>query len=592
MISLCAHARVRTCAHIKISEIATRHMSSVQYLQGLTRTHLRAIARKYDVRGNSNADLITRILDTVPESTSFEAILNECMTDGGEVIVPRRPKPPASSNTSVARTPQTSGPVVIPTDAALDLMRRDELREMTNRANITSGKTAEETRARLKSLRDKGFVPCAVCGIRPRLRSKGACSGCHNAKLKESKHRAGGNCTTCIRHHPVFDIDHAQTRCDECIKKSRRDDDRRSGTRTSDNAHSQRHRESRRANNATEYLQQNALSARVYRFVHHKEIAAWKRGNARCVLNVLKGGARDRQIEWNLTDEDALLLINGDCAYCGIATTPKVANGIDRVANEQSYDNPNCVTCCSTCNCMKGTLDPVTFVQRCIHISGEGDHSDAWRDPLVKRARDYETYVRGADARGIPFKLTREMFAFFTSKPCAYCNRPPESGIDCDDNDHDIGYVAGNCVPCCSECNYMKSVSMGTEFRAKCLRVPRHTDAGSWERYGVPRWYRTCRRMAQGPRTDAEPSEVDDMDCIDKVRDEDGVTFRFAVREPPLWTTLPLRPSTPQHGQRLRARHRARPSTGACSAAIAPPSYAATRTPTDRRGRHTNGASK
>jgi hypothetical protein len=79
----------------------------------------------------------------------------------------------------------------------------------------------------------------------------------------------------------------------------------------------------------------------------------------------VKENAVRRNINWEMTDEQAYNCITGPCTYCNYLDLDKVLNGIDRLDSSKSYSYDNCVPCCTHCNLMKGCYDPVTFVQRC-----------------------------------------------------------------------------------------------------------------------------------------------------------------------------------------------------------------------------------
>jgi hypothetical protein len=50
-----------------------------------------------------------------------------------------------------------------------------------------------------------------------------------------------------------------------------------------------------------------------------------------------------------------------------------------------------------------------------------------------------------------------EQFCELVSSPCHYCgNVLPETGYGLDRKDNDLGYIIGNIVPCCKDCNKMK----------------------------------------------------------------------------------------------------------------------------------------
>lgn len=82
---------------------------------------------------------------------------------------------------------------------------------------------------------------------------------------------------------------------------------------------------------------------------------------------IAKRGARLRNYSWNLTKEEYIKIVTQQCHYCGIPPSnfkgypkePNVGiwyNGIDRVVNSIGYEMDNIVSCCFTCNKIKGTM--------------------------------------------------------------------------------------------------------------------------------------------------------------------------------------------------------------------------------------------
>ncbi len=78
--------------------------------------------------------------------------------------------------------------------------------------------------------------------------------------------------------------------------------------------------------------------------------------------------AKPRGLEFTLTIEEFLELIDGDCFYCDsppsnefgknnkYLTGSHIYNGIDRLDNNKGYTLTNCVPCCKICNKMKSNL--------------------------------------------------------------------------------------------------------------------------------------------------------------------------------------------------------------------------------------------
>lgn len=86
------------------------------------------------------------------------------------------------------------------------------------------------------------------------------------------------------------------------------------------------------------------------------------------VLKNYKLGARARNLDFSLTDQEFFDLLQGECHYCGLAPAKKertgfLRNGIDRVNNEVGYTATNCVPSCEQCNFAKGRSSLAEFTQ-------------------------------------------------------------------------------------------------------------------------------------------------------------------------------------------------------------------------------------
>ncbi len=95
----------------------------------------------------------------------------------------------------------------------------------------------------------------------------------------------------------------------------------------------------------------------------------------------------------------------------------------------------------------------------------------------------YLSYVHSAKSRGLDWIFTKAEARMIFERPCFFCKRPPFairtarncrgsftfSGID--RLDSSLGYVRGNCVPCCKDCNYMKRDLPLVEFKEHISRI-------------------------------------------------------------------------------------------------------------------------
>jgi hypothetical protein len=102
----------------------------------------------------------------------------------------------------------------------------------------------------------------------------------------------------------------------------------------------------------------------------------------------------------------------------------------------------------------------------------------------------YNQYKKSAKKRNYEFLLNREDFINLTSKNCNYCGTPPSSlkyigrkdkykynGIDRVNNN--FGYIKGNVVTCCRECNRMKRCLSVEEFFNHTMQIQIH-QSKSW----------------------------------------------------------------------------------------------------------------
>ncbi len=79
-------------------------------------------------------------------------------------------------------------------------------------------------------------------------------------------------------------------------------------------------------------------------------------------------------INFHLSLDEFKQLVQENCYYCDKPPYRNTVvgflkrNGIDRVDNNRDYEISNCVTCCFTCNDMKGTLSQEAFYKQILLI--------------------------------------------------------------------------------------------------------------------------------------------------------------------------------------------------------------------------------
>lgn len=104
------------------------------------------------------------------------------------------------------------------------------------------------------------------------------------------------------------------------------------------------------------------------------------------ILSMYKNGAKKRNLEFKLSEEQFKALIEDNCYYCGMIpnqisiirnkTYSKEGqerskykhNGVDRINSEKGYTLANSVSCCKTCNFAKLTMGHWEFVAWIVRV--------------------------------------------------------------------------------------------------------------------------------------------------------------------------------------------------------------------------------
>ena len=72
--------------------------------------------------------------------------------------------------------------------------------------------------------------------------------------------------------------------------------------------------------------------------------------------------------------------------------------------------------------------------------------------------RNYNTYKKEAEERGLPFHITEQEWDWLSRSQCYLCGYQSPKGIGLDRLDNTIRkYTLENCRPCCGSCNSMKN---------------------------------------------------------------------------------------------------------------------------------------
>lgn len=101
------------------------------------------------------------------------------------------------------------------------------------------------------------------------------------------------------------------------------------------------------------------------------------------LLTGYKNNAKNRNLDFELTDAQFLKLTTSDCFFCGAVPlnykkarkrqyldtpNPFKHNGIDRWYSHRGYTTGNCVPCCKTCNYAKRSMSGENFIKWVLSI--------------------------------------------------------------------------------------------------------------------------------------------------------------------------------------------------------------------------------
>ncbi|KKM82442.1 hypothetical protein LCGC14_1319520 [marine sediment metagenome] len=104
------------------------------------------------------------------------------------------------------------------------------------------------------------------------------------------------------------------------------------------------------------------------------------------ILREYKRHAKERKLDWRLTENQFNRITKENCFYCGVEPAQirkpsksngvYVYNGIDRMDNTKGYTEDNCVTCCGRCNRAKDTMPFEEFVEWIFRVAKRLDERE------------------------------------------------------------------------------------------------------------------------------------------------------------------------------------------------------------------------
>jgi hypothetical protein len=357
----------------------------------------------------------------------------------------------------------------------------------------------------------------AVRGCRTQLakEARSACDDCLEKEREKDHKRRGGTiketvsekqCACCCKMYSkeMFQGLHGETHtCQTCRDANKRADEKRDKEHTNELARLNslkperkvvkkawkesnyekvamyciQHRKKLIEEDVDKYHADNAETMKKWRDANPEkvqEINEKSKNNIYKYYQVYKNSAILKQLIFEITKDEYLIIVKSPCTYCGIIQE-KGFNGIDRIDSTVGYVNDNCVSCCAMCNYMKGCLDKDIFTQRVEHIATYNKFVEGKLYPASFKDYNpyYESYILRAEKKRFIFDISEELFDTITSCPCYTCGKlstkEHQNGLDRIDSS--IGYIKNNVYSCCGNCNYMKNNYSYKIFIDKCVLI-------------------------------------------------------------------------------------------------------------------------
>lgn len=265
-----------------------------------------------------------------------------------------------------------------------------------------------------------------------------------------------------------------------------------------------------------------------------KEQKELDKQNPKYKLQIYKYRAEKYSIPWELTDLNAIGLMEEKCYYCNEKDHNKL-NGIDRKNNECGYTLANSVPCCIPCNMIKGCLDCDIYLSRCEHILTNLKKIDGLLDYdlfVDCFPGSYSSYKCRAKRKDLDFNLSRIDWCDFLMGCCYICGKPASlnhrNGIDRIDNNK--GYTVfdiennteNNCASCCTECNYMKGIYSYDQFIEKLVMTYENRITSNNQNKRINYLHRTNREDKYGKEYMKEYNSQKYKESIERTKNKIG----------------------------------------------------------------------
>lgn len=167
------------------------------------------------------------------------------------------------------------------------------------------------------------------------------------------------------------------------------------------------------------------------------------------------------------------------CTYCAREPDIYDVNGLDRIDNTKGYTIDNIVSCCKSCNMMKGKISVTDFIGVACRISEF--HTNPDMDLPYPNSNMSNGGIVPTKYKTLEVSNVYEVMYNEAETLCYLCNTPrsetPDKRMTVDRVDSDLDYTAvDNLQPCCSSCNMTKLDYDVNEFITHCHRIAKRVN--------------------------------------------------------------------------------------------------------------------
>jgi len=132
-----------------------------------------------------------------------------------------------------------------------------------------------------------------------------------------------------------------------------------------------------------------------HRETRNHESAQYALQNTHLKLQKMQHGAKYRGLDFNIGEDDAQKMFLQPCFYCNVEAynaSKSQLCGIDRLYNDEGYEENNCVPCCATCNVMKNSLSVDMYISKLTDIYKFLSMSEISNVPAVEECKKEIVY--------------------------------------------------------------------------------------------------------------------------------------------------------------------------------------------------------